>query len=108
MSKLLFTMRKLLLSLGLLSLCWVSLPAQEGRLARSADAALPDSALTVRLDSLVAARLPQGSDVGIAVYDLTANRPLYEYRADRLSRPASTMKLVTAIRSARRCGVGGR
>ena len=97
MSKLLFTMRKLLLSLGLLSLCWVSLPAQEGRLARFADAALPDSALTVRLDSLVAARLPQGSDVGIAVYDLTANRPLYEHRADRLSRPASTMKLVTAI-----------
>lgn len=97
MSKLLFTMRKLLLSLGLLSLCWVSLPAQEGRLARSADAALPDSALTARLDSLVAARLPQGSEAGIAVYDLTANRPLYACGADRLSRPASTMKLVTAI-----------
>lgn len=56
-----------------------------------------DSLLGVRLDSVVDARLPQGSEVGIAVYDLTANRPLYARGADRLSRPASTMKLVTAI-----------
>ena len=56
-----------------------------------------DSLLSARLDSLVAARLPQGSHVGIAVYDLTANRPLYDHQADQLSRPASTMKLVTAI-----------
>ena len=56
-----------------------------------------DSLLAARLDSLIEHQLPKGSNVGLSVYDLTANRMLYEYQADRLSRPASTMKLVTAI-----------
>lgn len=56
-----------------------------------------DSLLAARLDSLVTEELPQGSNVGIAVYDLTEGRTLYQYQADCLSRPASTMKLVTAI-----------
>ena len=60
-------------------------------------AASGDSLLVAHLDSLVEHRLPKGSDVGLSVYDLTANRMLYEYQADHLSRPASTMKLVTAI-----------
>ena len=59
--------------------------------------ALGDSLLVASLDSLIAHQLPKGSNVGISVYDLTANRMLYEYQANRLSRPASTMKLVTAI-----------
>ena len=41
--------------------------------------------------------LPEASEVGISVYDLTAKKPLYDYRAEKLSRPASTMKLLTAI-----------
>ena len=53
--------------------------------------------LAARLDSLISHHLPKGSNVGLSVYDLTANRMLYEHQADRLSRPASTMKLVTAI-----------
>ena len=53
--------------------------------------------LAARLDTLVKESLPQGSHVGIAIYDLTAGQPVYEYQADRLSRPASTMKLLTAI-----------
>ena len=56
-----------------------------------------DSLLTARLDSLVENELPKGSNVCISVYDLTAGHMLYEYQADRLSRPASTMKLITAI-----------
>ena len=71
-----------------------------------------DSLLAARLDSLIEHQLPKGSNVGLSVYDLTDNRMLYEglsvydltdnrmlyeYQADRLSRPASTMKLVTAI-----------
>ena len=56
-----------------------------------------DSLLAARLDSLISHHLPKGSNVGLSVYDLTANRMLYEHQADRLSRPASTMKLVTAI-----------
>lgn len=42
-------------------------------------------------------KLPPGSNVAIAVYDLTAGKPLYNYQADKLSRPASTMKLLTTI-----------
>lgn len=55
------------------------------------------SPLQARIDTLLARHLPQGSEVGIAAYDLTDRRPLYAYRADRLSRPASNMKLLTAI-----------
>lgn len=50
-----------------------------------------------RIDSLIKRMLPPSSEVGISVYDLTAKKPLYTYRADKLSRPASTMKLLTAI-----------
>lgn len=53
--------------------------------------------LALKLDSLVARLLPSGSEVGIAVYDLTAQKPLYRYRDTYLSRPASTMKLLTTI-----------
>ena len=56
-----------------------------------------DQTLTARLDTLVKYGLPQGSNVGIAAYDLSANKPLYAYQADKLSRPASTMKLLTTI-----------
>ena len=72
---------------------WVSWLACLSLSAREAG----DSLLTARLDSLVQNELPKGSNVGMAVYDLTAGRTLYEYQADRLSRPASTMKLITAI-----------
>ena len=49
------------------------------------------------IDSLIRKMLPEASEVGISVYDLTAKKPLYNYRAEKLSRPASTMKLLTAI-----------
>lgn len=52
---------------------------------------LPD-----KIDQLIKT-LPQGSEVGIAIYDLTTKKPIYNYRADKLSRPASTMKLATGI-----------
>ena len=50
-----------------------------------------------QIDSLIAKMLPEESSVGIAVYDLTAGRTLYTHQAEKLSRPASTMKLLTAI-----------
>lgn len=53
--------------------------------------------LSSRLDTLIKYKLPAGSNVGISVYDLTAGKPLYGYQADKLSRPASTMKLLTTI-----------
>ena len=53
--------------------------------------------LSSRLDTLVKYQLPVGSNVGISIYDLTDGKPLYTYQADKLSRPASTMKLLTTI-----------
>lgn len=41
--------------------------------------------------------LPEGSEVGISAYDLTEGKSLYTYRDTKLSRPASTLKLLTAI-----------
>ena len=53
--------------------------------------------LSARIDALIEHKLPAGSNVAISVYDLTAGKPLYGYQADKLSRPASTMKLLTTI-----------
>ena len=53
--------------------------------------------LSSRLDTLIKYQLPVGSNVGISIYDLTDGKSLYTYQADKLSRPASTMKLMTTI-----------
>ena len=60
-------------------------------------AANTDSLLKVRIDTLLADKMPRGAEAGICIYDLSKGHTLYEYRADKLSRPASTMKLMTAI-----------
>lgn len=84
-------MKKTILSLILL---WCGMatagaqPAAEGN-----DSVL----LAARLDSLIEHILPASSDAGVCIYDLTARKPIYSYQAGRLSRPASTMKLLTAI-----------
>ena len=54
-------------------------------------------ALNFRLDSLIQVKLPKGGQVGVSVYDLGTNQPIYNYQGDKLCRPASTQKLVTAI-----------
>lgn len=53
------------------------------------------ASLTERLDSLIQQNLPLGAEVGVCVYDLTDKQELYNYRADKLSRPASNMKILT-------------
>ena len=53
--------------------------------------------LSSRLDTLIKYQLPVGSNVGISIYDLTDGKSLYTYQADKRSRPASTMKLLTTI-----------
>ena len=50
-----------------------------------------------RLDRLIETALPETSETGIAVYDLTAGKQLYSYREHKLCRPASAMKLLTVI-----------
>lgn len=81
-------MKRVLLLL-ILSVCLLPLWAQE--------AVAPVKPLSARIDALIEHKLPAGSNVGISVYDLTAGKPLYGYQADKLSRPASTMKLLTTI-----------
>lgn len=56
-----------------------------------------EDSFSSRLDTLIKYQLPAGSNVSISAYDLTANKTLYSYQADKLSRPASTMKLLTTI-----------
>jgi len=53
--------------------------------------------LTQQLDSFVLENLPKGAYAGIMAYDLTDDKVLYAHDADKLSRPASCMKLLTAI-----------
>lgn len=81
-------MKRIILNLLLLA-CLLPLSAQK--------AGSGAEVLSARLDTLIKHKLPQGSNVAIAVYDLTAGKPLYNYQADKLSRPASTMKLLTTI-----------
>lgn len=81
-------MKRIILNLLLLA-CILPLSAQK--------AGTGAEVLSSRLDTLIKHKLPQGSNVAIAVYDLTAGKPLYNYQADKLSRPASTMKLLTTI-----------
>lgn len=54
--------------------------------------------LAEKLDALVStASVLQTSEVGICVYDLTTGIPIYRYQADKLYRPASIEKIVTAV-----------
>ena len=50
-----------------------------------------------RLDSLMQSRLFETSMVGMIVYDLTDDSVLYKVNERQTMRPASTMKLITAI-----------
>jgi D-alanyl-D-alanine carboxypeptidase/D-alanyl-D-alanine-endopeptidase (penicillin-binding protein 4) len=60
--------------------------------------------LVNRLDVLLGDALLHASDASVAVYDLTADRMLYEHRADKLCRPASVEKVVTAVTALDRLG----
>ncbi|MBR5918686.1 MAG: D-alanyl-D-alanine carboxypeptidase, partial [Prevotella sp.] len=56
------------------------------------------SQLSIRLDSLIRqARLLETTQLGLMVWDLTADSALYTYNHRQRMRPASTMKLLTAI-----------
>lgn len=51
-----------------------------------------------KLDTLIqTSSFLKTSEVGLIVYDLTDNRELYSYQADKLYRPASIEKVITAV-----------
>lgn len=54
--------------------------------------------LAQRVEALMAATgWLRTSEVGIAVYDLTDQQPLFRYQAEKLFRPASTEKVITTV-----------
>ena len=55
------------------------------------------SRLTERLNSLIADTLLKSSEVGLVVYDLDDDTLLYNYQGDKLYRPASIQKVMTAV-----------
>lgn len=54
-------------------------------------------AVQVGLDKLLKSKMFETSQVGIMVWDLEADSCIYRFRERQLMRPASTMKLLTAI-----------
>ena len=64
----------------------------------SAPVALPwPQNLQARLDTLLTDPLLERSQLGLLVFDMTADSTLYSYGAKQTLRPASTMKLLTSI-----------
>lgn len=55
------------------------------------------SKIVRRLDELMKDTVLDDSEVGIIVYDLKEKKTLYEYQAEKLYRPASVQKIVTAV-----------
>ena len=53
--------------------------------------------MQARLDSMMQDPLLDYSQLGLMVWDLTDDKPLFSYNHRQLIRPASTMKLLTAI-----------
>lgn len=54
--------------------------------------------LVEKIDALLTSEsVLKTSEVGIAVYDLTADKPVYHYQADKLYRPASIEKVITSV-----------
>lgn len=49
------------------------------------------------IGSLVTNMLPRSSEVGVYAYDLTADKVVFAYQHQKLCRPASTLKLLTAV-----------
>lgn len=53
--------------------------------------------ISTEIDKYIKQYLPSSSEVGIAVYNLSKDQLIYEHNANKLARPASTLKLLTAI-----------
>lgn len=60
--------------------------------------------LADRLDTLLADTLLAHSEVGLIVYDLNDDSLLYSYQADKLYRPASIQKVMTAVTALKQLG----
>jgi D-alanyl-D-alanine carboxypeptidase/D-alanyl-D-alanine-endopeptidase (penicillin-binding protein 4) len=76
---------------------WLSVTVK-AQIADSAETFLSENdSLCMKLDSLLDVPLFETSQVGLMVYDLTADSAIYCYNHRQKLRPASCMKLVTGI-----------
>ena len=66
---------------------------------------LPAQNFKVAMDSLLGDKLFDDSDVSVAVYDLNDDTLVYAHRAQKMCRPASVLKLLTAGVALERLGV---
>ena len=98
---------------GLSLLLSTTLFAQTEGLVSEVDSVVVDSieqhlpwpnCLQVRLDSMMRDPLLDYTQLGLMVWDLTDDRPLFSFNKQQLMRPASTMKLLTAITALDRLG----
>ena len=98
---------------GLSMLLSTTLFAQTEGLVSEVDSVVVDSieqhlpwpnCLQVRLDSMMRDPLLDYTQLGLMVWDLTDDRPLFSFNKQQLMRPASTMKLLTAITALDRLG----
>ncbi|WP_321478802.1 D-alanyl-D-alanine carboxypeptidase/D-alanyl-D-alanine-endopeptidase [uncultured Bacteroides sp.] len=60
------------------------------------------------MNRLLSSNLFATSDVGLSIYDLTDDAPLYVYRDKKMARPASTEKLITSIAYLARLGLSSK
>ena len=98
--------------MGLMMVMFLTLPVQaqtDDDEVEVADSTMMDSVATdtlklpwpesvqVGINKLLESKMFETSQVGIMVWDLEADSCVYNYRERQLMRPASTMKLITAI-----------
>lgn len=57
-----------------------------------------------RLDAILLSRQFQTTQIGLQVYDLTADSVIYQYNERQQMRPASTMKMINAVASLDKLG----
>lgn len=92
----------LLLHLLLFSVTWSAM-AQE-TVVIAADSIPWHARVRMRLDSLIEHPMFSTTQVSMMVYDLTADSTLYALGERQLMRPASTMKVITAVSALDRLG----
>lgn len=90
--------------LTLLIALWLCLPLSAQTFEGDYRVVAWPQSLQERLDSVLTSDLLQTSQIGLMVYDLTTDAPLYMLNHRQTLRPASTMKLLTAITAIDRLG----